>query len=398
TTRLDSTFLFSINAGSDTVDIDFWVRAVDDKNAKDKTPAYLKIPLKNTPPEAEFLKELIPSDSAFNLMTLTWEVNDADGINTLQAIELKINDEDWVSISPGRALATVMPDNPEASGLTASKLYYAYDQAGESIDGLELNAQNTFYIRALDIAGSYSQVDTLQNVFVRGKTSDLLLVSANSAQPDGFYKSNLNALSIDYDFIDFISNQASNQPPIWMPTFSLLLSQYEQVIMYANDVTFTNLQTKAEDIILEFASSSIQNYIEGGGKLFLSSSFPNGFSTGSALFGILPIDSLSTSQGQSRLPIDSMLIANVPGYPDLMSNTFISGLDPIYPSSDAQVIYTAQLTKNNGWEGPKNVGVTRSSGGNTNFVFFSVELHKINGDQTAINQLFDKVLNDEFNW
>ncbi|MEX2596410.1 MAG: hypothetical protein WEC59_05705, partial [Salibacteraceae bacterium] len=35
TTRLDSTFLFSINAVSDTVDIYFWVRAVDDKNAKD---------------------------------------------------------------------------------------------------------------------------------------------------------------------------------------------------------------------------------------------------------------------------------------------------------------------------------------------------------------------------
>jgi len=116
------------------------------------------------------------------------------------------------------------------------------------------------------------------------------------------------------------------------------------------------------------------------------------------LFGILPIDSLSTSVGQARLPIDSLAEATENGYPDLLCNTFISGLDPIYPSSDATVIYTAQITKNNDWEGPNNIGVRRQLNGNTNFVFFSVELHKINGDPTAIEALFQKVMNDEFDW
>ncbi|MDP4933271.1 MAG: hypothetical protein NWR30_01040, partial [Salibacteraceae bacterium] len=135
-----------------------------------------------------------------------------------------------------------------------------------------------------------------------------------------------------------------------------------------------------------------------GGKLWLNSSFPNAFSTGSALFGILPVDSLSTAQGQARLPIDSLSLGEQ-GYPDLTCSAFISGLDPFYPSIDATVIYTSQLTKNNGWEGPKITGVKRKNeSGNTNFVFMSVELHKLGKDDAAMQSLFDKVLNEEFNW
>jgi hypothetical protein len=398
TEEQDSTFLFSINAGSDTVDIDFWVRAIDLEDVVDPTPAYLSIPLKNTPPEINFQRDLIPTDTSFNLVTLLWEATDLDGFETIENIELKLNEGDWVSISPGRSLAAVVPTDPNANGSTGARLYYDDASEGPEMDDLRLNNLNSIFVRAIDIAGSYSQEDTITDLFIRGKTEDVLLIGANSSKPDAFYQSNLSSNGFAVDFIDYVRDDAVNQPPVWYPTFQLLLEQYETVVMYSNDVNFTNVQTNAEDIVLEYASTSIQNYIDAGGKLFLSTSFPNAFSTGSSLFGILPIDSLSTADGQARLPIDSLAVAEAAGYPDLLCNTFISGLDPIYPSSDAEIIYSAQLTKNNGWDGPNTVGVRRKLNGNTNFVFFSVELHKINGDPSAMSNLFDKVMNDEFNW
>ncbi len=398
TEEQDSTFLFSIDAGSDTIDIDFWVRAVDLEDVVDPSPAYLSIPLKNTPPEVSFDRALIPVDTSFNLVTLLWEASDLDGFETIEQIELKLNEGDWVSISPGRSLAAVVPQDPLASGSTSAQLYYDDASEGPVIDDLRLNEVNEIYIRAVDIAGSYSAEDTISNLFIRGKTNDVLLIGANSSQPNFFYQYNLTVNNQPFDFIDYVRDDAVHQPPVWFPTFQLLLQQYETVVMYTNDVNFTNLQTNAEDIVLEYASTSIQNYVDNGGKLLLSASFPNAFSTGSALFGILPIDSLSTSVGQARLPIDSLAVGVASGYPDLTCNSFISGLDPIYPASDAEVIYQAQLTKNNGWEGPNTVGVRRKLNGNTNFVFFSVELHKLNSDPVDIELLFNKVMNDEFNW
>jgi len=394
----DSTFLFSITAGNDTVDIDLWIRAIDDDGAVDETPAYLSIPLKNTPPEIEFQSALIPDDTSFNLVTLAWKASDLDGFDNLEAIELKINTGEWVSLSKNIEIITIVPDDASLNGTASAHLYTDSETKNEAIEGLQLNAANEFYIRARDIAGAYSIEDTISDLFVTNKTSDLLVIGANSASPNAFYKSNLTQIGQTFDFIDFVRDDAKNQPRIWSPTFSLLLQQYDAVIMYANDVTYTNAQTNAEDIILEFAATSIQEFTDGGGKLWLNSSFPNAYSTGSSLFGILPIDSFSTSDGLARLPIDSLAIGELTGYPDLTCEAFISGLDPFYPSSDADVVYTAQLTKNNGWEGPDIIAARRKLNGNTNFIMMTVELHKLNKDPAAAEDLFTHVLTQEFNW
>lgn len=394
----DSTFLFSIGAGSDTIDIDFWVRAIDGENAVDATPAYLKIPLKNTPPEIEFNDILIPEDTVYTILGLTWGASDLDGANTIKDIQLKLNDGQWISMSAQKTFVSILPDNAKNIGTTNAKLWYDLTTQGPAVDGLILNGLNNIYIKAIDIAGSESNIDTVQNLYIKAQTNDMLVIGANASNPNAFYKTHLDNTGVDYDFIDFVKNDAVNQPRIWNPVFSQLINLYDKVIMYANDVEFLNVQTNAEEIILEYAATAIQDYIEKGGKLWLNSSFPNAFATTSSLFGILPIDSLSTSAGQARLPIDSLSVGQQ-GYPNLTCSAFISGLDPFYPSTDATVIYTSQLTKNNGWEGPKITGAKRkNASGKTNFVFMSVELHKLNKDDNAVQQLFNKIINEEFNW
>lgn len=397
TERQDSTFLFSITSGSDTVDIDLWIRAIDLDGAVDPSPAYLKIPLRNTPPEAYFNKTLIPNDTAFRLVSLTWSLSDLDGIATIQSVELKVNDGEWVEISPLETVACLVPQQPSASGQVVCNVFNSNSVKLSDIQGLQLNQKNSFYIRATDIAGSKSKIDTIADLYVQRKTNDLLVIGAVGSAANGFYATNLDAVGAAYDFIDFTRENAKNQPRIWSPTLGHLLGMYDRVLINSNEQSFKNAQTNAEDILLELASTAILSYTENGGKLWISSSFPNAFSTGSALFGILPIDSFSTSAGQARFPIDSLAIGQL-GYPDLTCSAFISGLDPFYPSSDAQQIYQAQLTKNNGWEGPKVVGVRRQISGKTSFVFHSIELHKVNNDALGMEQLFAKILNDEFNW
>jgi hypothetical protein len=398
TPNQDSTFQFAINAGSDTVDIDLWVRAIDNEGAFDQSPAFLKIPLKNTPPEVSYHRHLLPIDTAFNALALSWKASDLDGFESIESVQLKINDGEWFAMSRSIETVVITPKDPGASGAVDADVRLSLQETLGTISGLRLNDVNDVFLRSIDIAGSSSNIDTLKSIFVRGRKHGLLVVGAHSARPHSFYKTYLDQANLDYDFIDMVSDGGLDQPRIWHPTFSIMLAQYEQVLLFSNDVNHTNAQTNADDIILEFASTSIQEYVDGGGKLLITSSFPNAFSTGSALFGILPIDSLSTSVGQARLPIDSLAESLETGYPDLVCGAFISGLDPIYPSGDAMPIYTAQLTKNNGWTGPKTVGVKRQSLGKTNFIFLSVELHKLATDPTAMAAFFDHVFQSEFNW
>ena len=99
TTDQDSVFRFSINNGSDTADINFYVRAIDDLGNKDKTPAYLKIPIKNTAPAISLDDNLIKGDSVYSVFSILWTASDLDGSNTLDSIYIKINNGNWFAIS-----------------------------------------------------------------------------------------------------------------------------------------------------------------------------------------------------------------------------------------------------------------------------------------------------------
>ena len=90
TTKQDSVFRFSILNG-DTTDINLYVRAIDNDGNKDLTPAYLKIPIKNTIPTVAFDDNLIKCDSVYSVFSLLFSANDLDGNETIDSIYLKIN-------------------------------------------------------------------------------------------------------------------------------------------------------------------------------------------------------------------------------------------------------------------------------------------------------------------
>jgi hypothetical protein len=71
------------------------------------------------------------------------------------------------------------------------------------------------------------------------------------------------------------------------------------------------------------------------------------------------------------------------------------------PSADAEIFYRAQLTKLSGWQGDNVVGVRRKYLGNPNKineVFFSLELHKVAANNSAISNLLEQILVYDFDW
>ncbi len=77
----------------------------------------------------------------------------------------------------------------------------------------------------------------------------------------------------------------------------------------------------------------------------------------------------------------------------------MSLISPFYAKNTNDNLYQAQLQASGGWTGPSAVcGTSRFTNGRINQVFFSLELHKLNGDQAAFETTLNKILKEEFLW
>lgn len=401
-TTQDSTFNFELSAGSDTSDINFYVRAIDNDGLADPTPAYLKVPIRNTAPTALFDTIQTPPDTAFLALTLVFDVADLDGAANIDSIYLKANNGSWIALDKDISLLTLMPVDPTATGPVKADLYKGADavSVNAQLDDYRPGADNVFYLRARDIADSDSDIDTSKVVYVTRKTSDLLVVDAHpggsNPSPESVLMPALAAIFPAVDVMDLRANAGSNVPRFWTPTFKFTLSAYDKVFWYADgsDVAID---------LLEAAAGAIQSYLlNQGGKILINTSFPNTYTNESVIQEFTPVDSISKSAGTPRLPIDSLLVPDAvhgTGYDSLEASTFVGRATPFYVKGNAEVIYAADLAITGGWVGPRTVAARLTNGaGNTNVVFISVQLHQVNGRPAALEGFLNEVLVNEFNW
>jgi hypothetical protein len=397
----DSTFSFELSLNSDTTDIDFYVRAVDDKGDVDDTPAYLKVPIRNSAPTARFDSIQALPDTAFIALTLVLDVDDIDGIDNLDSIYIKANNGNWYPLSPTTTVVTLLPVDPQATSAGNAKVYLGTNAIlqGPQIDGYIPGADNVFYVKAIDIANSSSPVDTSSVVFVTRQSSDLLVIDANSGSGNPspeqvIYPALANTVGA-FDVIDLRSNGGLNVPRLWKPTFELTLKTYQQVFWYgdASDIALA---------LLEDAAGAIQSYLSSGGKMLINTSFPTTYDNTSVIQEFTPVDSISTSSGTVRLPTDSLLVpdaVNATGYDSLQTSVFIGRATPFYVKSSAQAMYTGNLFTSGGWVGPNTVAARLVNGaGKTTVVFLSVQIHQVNGRPIALENFLNQVLLNEFNW
>ena len=154
----DSTFKFSLSLGSDTTDIDFFVRAIDNENELDPSPAHLLIPIKNTPPTAVFDSVQTLPDTSFIVTTLFLSVEDLDGEDNVDSIFVKFNGSNWFALSKSVRTLTIVPDDPTVSGAATAKAYSGAEAMllPGTLNGLILDGDNVIYLKARDIAAGAS--------------------------------------------------------------------------------------------------------------------------------------------------------------------------------------------------------------------------------------------------
>ncbi|RMG72972.1 MAG: hypothetical protein D6722_04415, partial [Bacteroidetes bacterium] len=385
TTRTDSTFRFDLNPGSDTTDIDFYVRAIDNLEALDPDPAYLRIPIRNTPPTARFDTVNVLPDTTGLVWSLSWEVDDLDGFSTLDSVFIRINDGPWYTIRPEENFASFLAEDPTQAGEQPLIPYLGLlsQPAQTPMQGVRVEGLNRMYLQARDIAGTLSLIDSTKAFYLPRQGGNLLVIDAHGdAVADEVYFPILDDIYPQYDYLDLLNNL----PAYWSPTFSLLLQQYDKVFWYGDDAQIVAL---GQQLLLETAATSLQEYLNAGGKLFVTAKFPgpNTFDdpqdiNRSAIFDFSPMDSLSTAPGQARIRQDTLVrpTATFAGnYPELQVSTNITGADPFYPKDPDNGMYTVALTTVGGWSGPNTVCAKAIYiNGETNQVFWSLELHKLN--------------------
>jgi len=400
TVKRDSVFKFSIEAGQDTTDIEFFVRSIDNEGNVDASPAFLKVPLKNSPPLVEFETDSYPKDTTFGVLTFRWTYSDPDGDNTVTNAYLRVNDGNWYEVDRSQAMISLRSDNPQQAGSTDADVFYqtVLNALPDRIDGWQNDGENTLYLKVVDIAGTESTIDTAAVLYNKKQNSDLLLINGQPSNVNKAYRDIVNAVySQGFDAIDFADGNGKNQPVFWNPTFSLLTEMYDKLMFNTDQSLFANPLTGQSAILLEFAAPVMQNFTDGGGKSFVTTSFPPGFDPVD-IRGAFPVDSLSQTSGQAVIEPDSSIYSDQAGFPSLSPTTLLLGADPFVPTIDATPIYRAELKAFGAWKGTNIVGVTREENGNTKQVFFGVELYRFSKDPSALNSLFDKIFNEEFDW
>ncbi|MBI1315250.1 hypothetical protein GC167_00090 [bacterium] len=397
TERNDSVFRFSLPPGSDTADIDLWLRSIDDQGLADPSPARLRIPLKNSPPEVAFDTKSLPSDSVLAVFTFRWTASDPDGDNSLEKAFLKANTGPWIEIDKNQALISLVLDTAQPG---KAYVYYGTRRSPEAfqIDGMVPGGENRLYLKTTDLAGAQSLPDSTDAVVVRPKTADLLVVGAQPASVTSVYLGVLQSINVDYDLLDCFVNSSSQAPRLWDPSFDLILGLYNKAFVYSDATTLPpNPVSGAEQPLLPLIAPSIQRFTDRGGRSLTTTSFAAN-SDLTSLTGPFPFDGLVVSVGQARIAPDSGMYAlDTTRYPDVRPTFFDFGVDPLIRSVDSEDFYRGRLTKLSGWTGDNLMGSLRRNGaGQPQQVFFSVELHKYNADLPALEALFDLILNEDF--
>jgi hypothetical protein len=399
TRKQDSTFTLSIPAGQDTADVVLRVRAVDDDGGTDPTPARLRLPLKNARPVASIDPEGQTLGTTLGVATYKWRASDPDGDETVVAAEARFNNGTWFPIPVNQPVITFVVE-PGSTATATARMVYGNNNSLETtaVDGLEIDENNTLYIRVKDVANRWSDADTALPVVFTRPSGDLLVVSGSPSTTANTYLSALAGSALDIDFWDM--NVAANLPAYWNPTFRWIAQQYSKVFVFSGPTPVLDPSTGQTSTLLGLMGPALQKYTQNGGKLLITTAL-NSTMDLTPYIGTYPIDGMVTSVGQVRLVQDSALLPLVPNYPPLKPESILIGLTPIQPSADAQPFYRAQLTKLSGWSGTNVVGVRRFAPGPGNRVqqvFFSVELFKANAVPGALSSLLQSILVNDFNW
>lgn len=394
TSKTDSSFLFNIPKGQIFAKVTFYVRAIDQLDIKDATPACLEIPIKNSIPSVvldKLYNTQATYDTVHSVFTISWKAQDTDGAANLDSIYLKMNDSKWVALPRNITQVTFVPLNPSAMDSSVCKILLGNEAKlyTKNIGGLKLNNTNIVRIKAKDISNSFSQNDSTKVFYCKRKTSDLLYIDAYSTNED---LTILNPIFIDL-FPQGIDkyNLISYKPLLWNITFVEYIKLYKKVYWNNDD---SNL--------LELGAASVESYLSDGGKALIST-YTTKNDTTSPIARFAPFQSLTLDKFNGVIIEDYNTLSgfNSNANKKLFSTGggFVSPKAQFLKAGASNYIQSLDSLKDERgrWIGSNILATsTKAANGKTNQIFFTVPLHRLNGNPTELKNLLNQILNTEF--
>ncbi|MBO6576395.1 MAG: hypothetical protein JJ896_16910 [Rhodothermales bacterium] len=392
TTSNDSLVLLPIPRGERIADVVFEVRAIDNEGLVDPTPARTVFPIQNSPPTIRLGQFELPPDTTFPLVSFSWRADDPEGLANLSRIEISLNDSTtYVPLEPDVDFVTLVGPTDVSGGLATDAEVFTgrgFFRSGQTVPGMRLNEENTFYLRAVDQTDTTSVIERY-TWYVKAQTSDVLFVNdyRKSTNPRmatyhlGVLQDYLPA-GREVDVWDLTrpfttgsaggTPRSESLPALADPTLAQTLARWNYIYWLSTSTT-DRISTNN----LPFAAASMDTFFDNGGKLMVHSpvSLPiesDEAEVNPAIF-LMPITELITFpdslRPSLRLAFNAPLTptGTLPGVsepmPPLKSSGFQINTLPyvatganVIPLYDARYRYvTRQGSRQGTWTGPSTV-------------------------------------------
>lgn len=253
TTRTDS--LFTLFTPSGYTAPRFEVRAIDDHNQADPTPAVQDFKFSNKPPTVLLQQRPGPSDTTYASVSVTWNAADIDG-------------------DPGRMVFRLWLDGQASNPLTTTERAFTMPTSRFN-GGPYASRYRRLYVQAIDDGGMAGNVDSV-TWFVRQPVPDstqrarLLLVDD---VPGGTTGNNQN-FRID----TLYSNTAARNLPAG--SYSILRTQFTQPFKSAKDleqtfklydavIWYRANEVSISSVLRTYGMDGIGPYLQSGGKFYV---------------------------------------------------------------------------------------------------------------------------------
>ncbi len=419
TTRTDSTFILPISPGEETDDVLFAVRAIDNDDAVDPVGASVVFPLRNSPPTTELNPLELPPDTTYGVFSFGWNISDPDGRATILRTEIAVNDttNGWTEIpiesedQENFFVTFVVNDHSQTTADAELYLGRSFRATGETLNGFQLNSDNTFYVRTVDRALAQSEVEET-TWHLKQQTSNILVLNdyAGSVSQTklNFHVAELQNLGFDVDVIDIsggtglqggIVPLSSAFPRVIQPTLSVALSEWDHIYLFSSGLTRN----------INYAQEILDRFFSEDGTFFASIPITRDQSRlDDPLFNFLPISSfveVSGSQIGFRIQ-NNAEIFSMAGGPNLRNTGGINTeIWPFETAGGGTSLYEADLLlrltggRLQEYEGTSTISAMNSEG---NFVFFGMDLTEVevaaddenNGDNETdgLRELLEELL------
>lgn len=351
----------------------------------DPTPAELDFPIKNSAPNIFWSDLSFLPDTSFPVMSFGWEAEDLDGNETIQQINIALNDtSNFLSINGSIRRITIratdyMVTNPLMEVLIEGN---PNNIVAAKLPGLKIDANNIFYVQAVDISGAKSPFIYLPGSsntwFIKKPKGKLVIVDDYTSTDDaaGFYAKMMDSLSLNnsYDVFDI----HKQEPPFINITFLETIKLFKDAIWYSDN-----------NPSLDLANASTQKYLDTGGKILFSIQFPQTVDLEN-IQGFLPIlidssDSRNSIFGGVKVSADT----TQPSYPSLEVSSSLFRIKSFYlgPLGVIPIYYFPNK------ELKGCIGFSNSA---KSLFFIGLPLHKLNGGNANVKSLLSKVLFQDF--